>query len=310
MTACPNKDFSLTEALERDKQLINERLDSYLALRYPETLWESMRYTTLLGGKRLRAVLLLESARVCGGSEELALPTACALEMLHAQSLIHDDLPCMDNDDFRRGKPANHRVYGEAVATLAGDALIAYAPQVIIENAPPSAPKEVILEVVREYLDAAGAMGIVGGQVVDIQSENREISPETFNYILTYKTGKLFRFAMRAGALLAGADRSKLNALTAYGEKTGFAFQIADDILDVVGTLEEIGKTPGKDLKSGKNTYVSFYGLEKSCEDLENLISSALRVLGENNIESPLLVGIAGYIKDKVVKCLKTQELK
>lgn len=307
---CTNTDFNLTEALERDKQFINEHLDSYLAPRQPESLWESMRYTTLLGGKRIRAVLLLESARVCGGSVEIALPTACALEMLHAQSLIHDDLPCMDNDDFRRGKPSNHRVYGEATATLAGDALLTYAPQVIIEHTPASVPKDIVLEIVREYLEAAGAMGIVGGQVVDIQSENKEISTETFNYILAYKTGKLFRFAMRAGAMLAGADKAQLNALTSYGEKIGFAFQIADDILDVIGTLEEIGKTPGKDLQSGKNTYVSFYGLEKSLKDLDNLISSTVQILEEKNVESPFLVGIAGYIKDKVAKCMQTQELK
>ncbi len=296
------KKFDLSKAVEEDKQIINEHLGRYLKIRYPEIIWESMKYTALSGGKRIRPVLILESTRVCGGNIENSLPTACALEMLHAQSLIHDDLPCMDNDDYRRGKLSNHKVYGEAIAVLAGDGLLAYAPQAIIKYTPESVDRNTLLQVLEEFLKAAGPMGIVGGQVVDIQSENREISAEKFNYILTYKTGELFKFAMRAGAMLSGASKEKLDILTSYGEKIGYAFQIADDILDAGGTLQELGKTPGKDSESGKNTYVSFYGIEKAKQELNSLISSACRILADNGIKSRLLNNIASHIAEKVVK--------
>jgi len=296
------QNFNLSEAVEKDKQLINENLDKYLESRYPNTIWESMRYSALSSGKRLRAVLVLESARVCGGNTETVIPVACALEMLHAQSLIHDDLPCMDDDDYRRGKPSNHKVYGEATAVLAGDALLAYGPQVIINHTPDSVDKCILLQVVEEFLQAAGPMGIVGGQTVDIQSENKTINSEEFDYIIKHKTGELFKFAMRAGALLSEADEQKLKALTAYGEKIGYAFQIADDILDIAGTLEELGKTPGKDSEAGKNTYASFWGLEKAKQDLDELTQSAVEILAEHDLDSSLLVGIAGYIAEKVRK--------
>ncbi len=296
------KNFDLSKAVEKDKQLINEYLDKYLELRQPRIIWESMRYTALSSGKRLRAVLALESARVCGGDIKNVLSAACALEMLHAQSLIHDDLPCMDDDDYRRGKPSNHKVYGEATAVLAGDALLAYAPQVIINNTPDSVSKDILFRVLEEFLHVAGPMGIVGGQALDILSENKTIIAQEFDYIIIHKTGKLFKFAMRAGALLSEAPGEKLDVLSNYGEKIGYAFQIADDILDVAGTLQELGKTPGKDCKSGKNTYVSFYGLEKSRQDLENLAQSARKILMDSGLDSPLLVGIAGYIVEKTAK--------
>ena len=245
---------------------------------------------------------MLESARICGGDIENVLPTACALEMLHAQSLIHDDLPCMDNDDYRRGKLTNHKVYGEAIAVLAGDALLSYAPKVIIKQTPDKVDKKVLLQVLEEFLKAAGPMGIVGGQVVDIESEEKEIDFATFNYILAHKTGELFKFAMRAGALLSGATEEKLEALSFYGKTIGYAFQIADDILDVTGTLETIGKTPGKDQSSKKNTHVSLYGLEESKKELEILCINAQQELIKNNINSPLLMAIAEQIVARVLK--------
>lgn len=290
------KKNNLSEAARQDKQLINERLEKYLEVRYPEVIWEAMRYTTLSGGKRIRAILMLESMRVCGGNIENALPTACALEMLHAQSLIHDDLPCMDDDDYRRGKPSCHKVYGEASAVLAGDALLAYAPQVIIKHTPEAISRKALLQVLKEFLKAAGAEGIVGGQVMDIQSENKKIDTKTFNYILNKKTGELFKFSLRAGALLAEAPTKQLDALTSYGEKIGYAFQVADDILDVTGSLQELGKTPGKDSRSGKNTYVSLYGFENAEKKLSDLCRSAHQILENNNIESALLQDIASYI--------------
>jgi len=227
-----------------------------------------MRYSVLADGKRLRPLLMLESTRICGGKIENVLPTACVLEMLHAQSLIHDDLPCMDNDDYRRGKLTNHKVYGEAIAVLAGDALLSYAPHVIIKYTPDNIDKNTLLKVLEEFLYAAGPMGIVGGQVVDIKSEKKEIDLATFNYILAHKTGELFKFAMRAGALLSGASEEILSALSSYGKTIGYAFQIADDILDVTGTPEQLGKTPGKDKNSGKNTHVFLYGWKNPKKNL------------------------------------------
>lgn len=288
--------------MNNNLELINTHLDKYLGTRYPSTIWESMRYSVLANGKRLRPLLVLESAAVCGGDIKNAMPTACAIEMLHCQSLIHDDLPCMDNDDYRRGKLTNHKVFGEAMAVLAGDALLSYAPQVIIKNTPSCVDKAIILQVLDEFLKASGAMGIVGGQVVDIDSENKDISLDTFNYILTYKTGELFRFALRAGALLSNAPSERLSVLTTFGEKIGYAFQIADDILDVTATIEEIGKTPGKDIEQKKNTYVSFYGLEKAKNDLKEICELSKNLLIYNNINSNLFIKIIDDIAMKAAK--------
>ena len=296
------KDFDYNNAVSVDKELINSRLDKYLEVRYPQLIWEAIRYSALADGKRIRPLLLLESAKICGGDTENVIPTACALEMLHAQSLIHDDLPCMDNDDYRRGRLTNHKVYGEAIAVLAGDALLSYAPMVIIKHTPDKVAKEVLFQVLEEFLKAAGPMGIVGGQVVDIESEKKEIDFATFNYILAHKTGELFKFAMRAGALLSGAPEELLNALSFYGKTIGYAFQIADDILDVTGTLETLGKTPGKDQSSMKNTHVSLYGLEESKKELEILCINAQQELVKYNIKSPLLMAIAEQIATRVLK--------
>ena len=294
-------DFDLNKATAENKTIINSYLDKYLELRYPHKIWESIRYSVLSDGKRIRPVLMLESGRVCGGKIEDIIPTACALEMLHAQSLIHDDLPCMDDDDYRRGKPTNHKVYGEATAVLAGDALLSYAPQVIINHTPESVNRKILLKVLEEFLKAAGPMGIVGGQVVDIDSENKEIDLATFNYILSHKTGELFKFAIRAGALLSDASDEMLEALSFYGKTIGYAFQIADDILDVTGSLKTLGKTPGKDLNAGKNTHVSLYGMDESKKELETLCINAQQALLEKDIKSPILMGIAENIAAKAL---------
>ena len=296
------KDFDYNKAVLSDKELINSHLDKYLEVRYPHLIWESIRYSVLADGKRIRPLLLLESARICGGDKENAIPTACALEMLHAQSLIHDDLPCMDNDDYRRGKLTNHKVYGEAVAVLAGDALLSYAPKVIIKYTPDKVDKKILLQVLEEFLRAAGPMGIVGGQLVDIESEKKEIDFATFNYILTHKTGELFKFALRAGALISEASEELLSALSFYGKTIGYAFQIADDIIDITETFETLGKTPGKDQSSKKNTHVSLYGLEESKKELEILCINAQQELVKNHIKSPLLMSIAEQIVIKVLK--------
>ena len=296
-----NSEYSkIAEKLDEDKKNINSHLEQYLEIRYPEKIWEAMRYSVLAEGKRIRPILVLESSRVCGGDLENVIPTACALEMIHAQSLIHDDLPCMDNDDYRRGKLTNHKVFGDATAVLAGDALLSYAPQAIIKYTPDKVNKTILLKVLEEFLQASGPLGIVGGQLVDIDSENKEISIETFNYIHTHKTGELFKFALRSGALLSEAPQDKLEALTNYGELIGYAFQIADDILDIIGTKESLGKTPGKDLLVKKNTHPSFYGLENSKNEVTRLCSEAQNILYNNNIHSQLLTWIADNIAFKI----------
>src|SRR5574344_2717759 len=189
----------------------------------PEIIWQSMRYSVLAKGKRLRPVMCLEACRMFSESFEKAIPTACAIEMLHAQSLIHDDLPCMDNDDYRRGKLTNHKVYGESTAVLAGDALISFAPQLIIEKSK-DLSSEIIVELIREYCIAAGAYGIIAGQIVDIASEHKKISAETLEYLHTHKTADLFKLALRTGAIIANASEEKLQAITDFGQKLGFAF--------------------------------------------------------------------------------------
>lgn len=294
------QNFDLQQYLIDNINLINTELDKYLKVRYPNTLWEAMRYTTLLDGKRIRPVLCLESAKVCGGNIENVLPTACAIEMIHAHSLIHDDLPCMDNDDLRRGKPTNHKVFGEAVAVLAGDGLLSYAPQVIIQNTPNNIDKSTLIKVLEELFSASGPCGLIGGQAVDIESENKQVDIATFNYIHTHKTGKLFSLAIRSGAILAGATEEQLETLTEYSHLIGYAFQIADDILDITGTKETLGKTPGKDQLAKKNTHPALYGLQESLTEVERLCSTAQQILINNKLDTPALIAIAGSIVQKV----------
>ena len=295
-------DFDLKAYVNENKELINSHLDLYLKERYPNKIWEAMRYTVLAKGKRIRPVLALESARACGGDIKNVIPTACAIEMLHAQSLIHDDLPCMDDDDYRRGRLTNHKVFGEAVAVLAGDALLSYAPQIIIQQTPKTVGREILLKVVEEFCITAGALGLVGGQTVDIESENMDIDLSAFTYIHTHKTGELFKYSLRAGAILSNADPQKLEALTEYGRLIGYAFQIADDILDIVATREELGKTPGKDEQKNKKTHPSLYGLDQSREEAEHLCAKAQHVLMESNVDTPALIAIAGNIVKKIRK--------
>ncbi|MGN1153056.1 MAG: polyprenyl synthetase family protein, partial [Candidatus Gastranaerophilaceae bacterium] len=194
--------------MEKFIKLVDEHLEKFMDIKYPESIFNSMKYTVTLPGKRLRPVMCLEACRFFGGNIEDAIPTACAIEMLHAQSLIHDDLPCMDNDDFRRGKPSNHKVFGEAIAVLAGDALLSYGPQLIIEKSK-NLSSDVILKVLNEYTKIAGAYGLIAGQVVDIESENKNITDsETLEFIHTHKTADLFRLALKSGAIIAGADEN------------------------------------------------------------------------------------------------------
>ena len=282
------------------KEIAEKYLDEYVPVLYPEEIYKSMKYSLDAGGKRLRPVMVLEVCRLISGTFEQAIPTACAVEMLHTQSLIHDDLPCMDNDDFRRGKPSNHKAFSESTAVLAGDALISYAPKIIIEKTPDSVPKETLLEVIREFCIAAGADGIIAGQIVDIASENKEIDNETLDFIHEYKTAKLFIFAVKAGALIGGASEKQMKALTEFAGAFGHAFQIYDDILDEISTLEELGKTPGKDLNAHKATYTSHFGIEKAKEKVKELCNYCCDILKQNGLESEILSGIITDITERV----------
>ncbi|CCY25391.1 polyprenyl synthetase [Brachyspira sp. CAG:484] len=279
-------------------ELVNKKLEEFMPISYPEDIFKAMKYTVTLPGKRLRPVMCLECCRVFGGNYEDAIPAACAIEMLHAQTLIHDDLPCMDNDDFRRGKPTNHKVFGEANAVLAGDALLTFAPQTILKYS--NLAPETLVKVFAEYFQAGGAYGVIAGQVVDIESEKGNVTGDkasTLEYIHTHKTADLFKLALRTGAIIAGASEEQINAITEFGQKLGVAFQIADDILDETSTFEEMGKTLGKDKAAGKLTYVSLYGLEKSKQDLNLLIDDCKNILINKNIYSEIFEQILDKIK-------------
>ena len=293
------------------KKIIDETLVSYFdeilenkTHLYAKKTIEAMKYTTCLGGKRLRGILCLEACRLFSNDYFLAIPASCALEMLHAQSLIHDDLPSMDNDDLRRGKPSNHKVFGEAFAILAGDALISLGAQIIADKTSKTIPNEKILKAIREYLIAAGIYGIVGGQTADLEAEkstlNLRDNEEYLNYIQTYKTGALFEASVAAGAYIGAADNEKIRILKEFAKSFGIAFQMADDILDVISTSKEMGKTTGKDEYENKLTYVRKYGLEGAKQKLILQIQSAYDILKRENLESSVLNELIEQIKKSV----------
>lgn len=288
----------MDKKLKDYKELINKKLDEYLPQEYPNSIFESMRYSVLADGKRLRPILAIEIFKLFSDKIEEILPTACAIEMLHVQSLIHDDLPCMDNDDYRRGKLTNHKVFGEAIATLAGDALLSFAPQLIIQKTPNTISAETKLMILNEFMQAAGVYGIIAGQVVDIESEGKQIDEKTLNFIHLHKTADMFKFPIRAGAILGGATKEQLEELTIYAQKIGLAFQIADDLLDETSTLETLGKTPGKDKIAQKATYPAIYGIEKSKETLHSLILESCDIIKKYN--SQLLIYITKLIETRI----------
>ncbi len=259
--------FDLEGYLAERRRAVDETLDRVLppTHTYPPVLHEAMRYSVFAGGKRLRPILVIAGAEAAGGQMDDVMLTACAFELIHTYSLIHDDLPAMDDDDYRRGRPTSHKVFGEAIAILAGDALLTHALGLVAANlALGKAPPDTFPRVLGEITEAAGSAGMVGGQVVDIQSEGGAVAADTLEYIHTHKTGALIRAALRVGALLAGAPGEALDSLTLYGERVGLAFQIVDDILDVEGSLETLGKTAGSDRRKKKVTYPAHYGLDTS----------------------------------------------
>jgi len=270
--------FDLGAYMKQRADAVDAALDRFLpaeTLR-PETLHKAMRYSVFAGGKRLRPVLVIAGAEAVGGTAEQVMPTACAMELIHTYSLVHDDLPAMDNDDFRRGVPTNHKVFGEAMAILAGDALLTLAFRLVADNAGESAA---LRDVVVDIADAAGHQGMVAGQVADLEAEGRRVGADVVDYIHTHKTGALIRTSLRIGAMLCGADAAQVRALSVAGADLGLAFQIVDDILDVVASSEELGKTAGKDQIQQKATYPATHGIEASRARAAFLIRDAEEAL-------------------------------
>ena len=290
--------FDFSEYLKKSKNLIETALDDSLGPERPELLRSSMRYSLLAGGKRLRPILCLAACELAGGDLEKAIPTSVALEMIHTMSLIHDDLPSMDNDDLRRGRPTNHKVYGDAIAILAGDALLTRAFEMVAIRTK-GVPAERLLKVVGELSLVAGAPGLVGGQVVDLESEGKAVDLDTLEYIHLHKTGALLKACVTCGALIGGANQDLLQALNVYAKGIGLAFQIIDDILDVTSSSEVLGKTAGKDLIADKTTYPKLLGLEESRDRANKLVYKAKRALDPWKENSEPLLALADYITNR-----------
>lgn len=288
--------FDLLAYLAERQAVVEAALDHSLQVIYPETIYNAMRYSLMAGGKRLRPILCLATCELTGGTVEMAIPTACALEMIHTMSLIHDDLPAMDNDDYRRGKLTNHKVFGEDIAILAGDGLLAYAfEHVSVETK--NVPAERLLRIVAILGRAVGAAGLVGGQVVDLESEGKaDVSLETLTFIHNHKTAALLEASVISGAILAGAPECDVQRLSRYSKNIGLAFQIVDDILDITATQEELGKTAGKDLRAQKATYPSIWGLDESRRQAQTLIQNAKAELTEFGDRARPLMAIADFI--------------
>ena len=291
--------FDLKGYLNQRQKWVESALDASIEVIYPEKIYEAMRYSLLAGGKRLRPILCLATCELTGGSIEMAMPTACALEMIHTMSLIHDDLPAMDNDDYRRGKLTNHKVYGEDIAILAGDGLLAYAFEYLAVHTKGVAPER-LLKVVARLGNAVAATGLVGGQVVDLDCEGAaDITVKTLNFIHTHKTGALLEASVVSGAELASADEDTLAKLTQYARNIGLAFQIVDDVLDITATNEELGKTAGKDLTAQKATYPSLWGIEESRRQAQQLVEAAKMALAPFGNKALPLIAIADYITER-----------
>jgi len=293
--------FDLQAYLAERRALVDTALERHLPSEAapPLTIHRAMRYSVMAGGKRLRPILVIAGAEAVGGAATMVMPTACALEMIHTYSLIHDDLPAMDDDDYRRGRLTNHKVFGDAIAILAGDALLTLAFRLIADNADLVSDPRVIRDVVAEIADAAGTVGMVGGQVVDIESEGKAISAETLEYIHRHKTAALIRASLRVGARLAGGDAKAVAAITEAGGDLGLAFQIVDDILDVEGSLEELGKTAGSDERKQKATYPGIHGREASRRQAKMLIDRAKERLGVFGQRSAPLLALADYVVER-----------
>ena len=263
---------------------------------YQKTIFEAMNYSLKAGGKRLRPILTLEACRIVGGNEEDAIPFAIAIEMIHTYSLIHDDLPALDNDDLRRGVPTNHKVYGDAMAILAGDGLLNYAFEIMLKSSIGKENPAKYLNAINEIAKSSGVYGMIGGQVVDIESEDKNIEMEKLDFIHLNKTAAIIVGCMRAGAIIGDATEEQLENITKYATNIGLSFQIADDILDITGDESKLGKKVGSDIDNNKSTYPSLIGLEKSKEIANDLINEAKTRISNIKGDTEFLNDLAEYI--------------
>jgi geranylgeranyl diphosphate synthase, type II len=289
---------TVSDYLARRAAEVNQWLDALVPSEAepPERLHRAMRYSLMAGGKRLRPILVLATGESFGASTDDLMPAACAFEMIHTYSLIHDDLPAMDNDDLRRGRPTCHKAFDEATAILAGDALLTQAFRVLAAEAP-HLTAERQLRVIREVSNAASSIdGMIGGQMADIENEGREVDEATLEYIHRSKTGALITAPVVVGGILAGASEPELDKLRAYGQRIGLAFQIADDILDVTSTSEQLGKTAGKDAAAHKATYPALHGLERSEARMSQLVAEAIDMVAGLGNDSVILAELARFI--------------
>jgi geranylgeranyl diphosphate synthase type II len=293
--------MDINRYLQEKKERVNSALERYFPKEEELTsnLYKAMQHSLFAGGKRIRPILSIASFEAAGGKGERILPFACALEMIHTYSLIHDDLPAIDNDDYRRGKPTCHKVFGEAIAILAGDGLLTEAFRLMTNQTGKehsSSDEALVLDLISEVAQAAGVLGMVGGQVVDIESEGKAVDLPTVQYIHTHKTGAMILASVRVGAKLGGARETLLKALTCYGESLGLAFQVADDILNVEGKAALMGKKTGSDLSKGKATYPSVLGVEESKKRARELVHLAVDALKPLGPEADPLREIARFI--------------
>jgi geranylgeranyl diphosphate synthase type II len=288
--------FNLQQFLAARTKAVNVALDKFLPPEKtrPVTIHKAMRYSLFAGGKRMRPALCLAAAEACGGSDAAAMPLACAVECIHTYSLIHDDLPGMDNDDFRRGKPTNHKVFGEGIAVLAGDALLTQAFEIATQAKgwPRYPHRDLILEIAK----ASGSLQLVAGQVADLESEGKKLSANELRYIHERKTSALLCCSVRLGGMSANCTSAQLKALTDFGYHVGLAFQVIDDILDVTQTSEQLGKTAGKDTQAQKATYPAIVGLEKSRKIAEQLTAKAFAALKTFKGKAVALEALAEFL--------------
>jgi geranylgeranyl diphosphate synthase, type II len=283
--------------LSESKKLVDRQLERLLPpeAEEPSTIHRAMRHSMFAGGKRVRPILVLVSGESLSGNREILLPLGAAIEMMHTYSLIHDDLPALDNDDLRRGVPTCHKVFGEAIAILAGDALMTRCYQVLTEL--PGLTDTARIAIIREVSYATGTLrGMIGGQVVDLESEGKSVTADVLNYIHESKTGALLASCVRCGALAAGAGNSELKTMTAFGRKIGLIFQIVDDLLDVTASSDVLGKTAGKDEKVQKATYPALFGIAASRKKVSELLESALADISGFGEEAVHLRSLAGFI--------------
>ena len=289
-------DFDLSGFVAASTNLVNDALDRFLPSEKtrPATIHKAMRYSLFAGGKRMRPALTLAAAQACGGKEKDALPLACAVECIHTYSLVHDDLPAMDNDDYRRGKLTNHKVFGEGIAVLAGDALLTQAFEIAAQcrGWTRYSHQQIVLELAK----AAGSLQLIAGQVADLEGEGKKVSIQDLRYIHERKTSALLCCSVRLGGMSANCSPAQLKALTSFGYHVGLAFQVIDDILDVTQTSEKLGKTAGKDTKAQKATYPSIVGLERSHRIAEQLTNKAFAALSPFKGKAVALEAIAEYL--------------